>query len=84
MKLAEQLGPGVVISGAKSSDRLVGSSALQGSVLILMLFNIVANYVGDGAECNFCQFADGTKLGGVTDRSEGHAAIQRDLNRLDK
>ncbi|GAB0179219.1 mitochondrial enolase superfamily member 1 [Grus japonensis] len=29
-------------------------------------------------------FADETKLGGVTDMPEDHAAIQRDLNRLEK
>jgi len=30
------------------------------------------------------KFGDDTKLGEVADMSEGHAAIQRDLNKLDK
>ncbi|RMC15066.1 hypothetical protein DUI87_07246 [Hirundo rustica rustica] len=38
----------------------------------------------DGGVDTFSMFVDGTKLGGVADMPEGHVAIQRDLNRLEK
>lgn len=40
--------------------------------------------VDDMADCNLSQSADGTKLGEVADILEGHAAIQRDFDRLNK
>ncbi|KAK4832935.1 hypothetical protein QYF61_026578 [Mycteria americana] len=36
------------------------------------------------AECTLSKFADDTKPGGVADRPDGHAAIQRDHNRLEE
>jgi len=62
----------------------VTGGAAQGSVLGSILFNIFINNLDDGAECILCKFADDTKPGGVADRPEGRAAIQRDHNRLEK
>lgn len=38
----------------------------------------------DGSENSFSKFADNTGLKEVTDKPEGHAAIQRDLDRVEK
>ncbi|KAK4824456.1 hypothetical protein QYF61_015834 [Mycteria americana] len=46
-------------------------------------FNMSINDFDD-AECTLSKFADDTKLGGVTEMPQGRAAIQRDLNRLEK
>lgn len=48
------------------------------------MFNFFVNDLDVGAECTLSKLADDSKLGGVFDTAETHAAIQRNLERLEK
>lgn len=56
----------------------------QRSKLSTVLFNIFINNVDDEAEHILLKFMDNTKVGVIADSLEGHAAIQRELNRLER
>lgn len=74
----------VVINGIKSSWRSVINSVPQRSILNLILFNIFIFDLDDGGWFALTEFADNAQQGGVADSPEGHAAIQQDLNRMEK
>lgn len=48
------------------------------------MFNIFISGLDDGVESTLSKFTDNMKLGVVADSPEGHAAVQSDLDRLER
>ncbi|PKU32327.1 rna-directed dna polymerase from mobile element jockey-like [Limosa lapponica baueri] len=73
----------MVISCENSSWRPVTSNVPMGSIVGPVLFNIIKD-MNNGVETVHSKFANDTKQGEVVGMPEGHAAIQRNLKRLEK
>lgn len=68
----------------KTYWRPITCSLPQGSILSQVLVSIFIKNLNNGVACTLSKFANDTKLGGMAETSEGHAAIQKDFHRLEK
>ena len=57
--------------------------ALQGSILELVLSNVLISDLKEVTECTLIKFAVDTVLGGPVNMLRGRATIQRELDRLE-
>lgn len=57
---------------------------LHGSILELVLFNVLISDLKEVIECTLIKFAVDTKLGGPVNILKGSATIQRELDRLEE
>ena len=57
---------------------------IEEATVLQKIFDIFVGDTDSGIKCTLSKFVDDTKLRGMADRPEGHAAIQRDLDRLEK
>lgn len=60
------------------------TGVFQGSKKLPIFFNIFINNLDSGTEGTLSKFADDTELGRVVDTPHGCAAIQRELDELEK
>ena len=49
-----------------------------------VLFNLLISGLDEGTGCLFSKFVNNTKLGEMADTAECYAAIQKDLDRLQR
>lgn len=70
----------VEVNGATSSWWMVTRGVPQYSVLGLALFNVLSDYLDEGSNGTFGQFADGPRLSGSVELLEGRNALRRDLD----
>jgi len=75
----------VVIRSTKPSWRLVTPHEPEESVKVQSCLtpSLTTFQLNGGTQFTHRSFDDDTKLGGVVDRPDGYAAIQRDLDRLE-
>lgn len=66
-----------------SGWKTVTSGLPQGSILMLVLFNIFINYLNTGPEGILNKLVFNTKLRGPVVSIEGGEALQRDLDKLE-
>lgn len=60
------------------------STASQGLILHPVLFHGFIHDLGDGVGCSLSKCAGGKNVERATDTPEGHAAVQRDFDKLEK